>query len=196
MHLKILSLFWVICALSNIPASAANFKSLKCLRSLKSVSLPYNTETSLKDLKKQLSVFRFCNGASIHNGVQFRECKPETPKVLTLRIKQFFFEKILLRQKKKEFRVLGKQNNALLKSAIGRGAQFLRLHFQNNDIQLLAIIDQIDVVPPEEAVERWDAEQGIKSGTKPSWRIKVRLPVLIWDNPVAEKFLRDLKRRP
>lgn len=190
-------LFFVITALTSLTVGqsfAANpIGKIKCHLTLKGLSLPYKVRTDDQDFESQLNKLRRYKGRKIKNGVEFRELGIETPELLTLRIKQFFFEKILSGEKKFEFREIGDQNNALIISAMSRGARFLRLHFQNNDIQLLAVLERIEIVPASMAVEPWDKEQGIESGKKPNWRIRVRDPELIWDNPAASKFLKDLK---
>ncbi|MBI3552304.1 MAG: hypothetical protein HY077_07280 [Elusimicrobia bacterium] len=143
----------------------------------------YRPETTDEEFADQLKVFRAPAGKKISNGVAFREAGVATPEVLTLRIKRFFFEKILSGEKKFEYRATGRQNDALIAAAVVRDAKFLRLHFQDNDIQLLAVVERVDVVPGAEAAEPWDKEQGTEPGEEPHWRIALRSPTLIWDNP-------------
>ncbi|MFI5361120.1 MAG: hypothetical protein ACHQ49_04045 [Elusimicrobiota bacterium] len=149
------------------------------------VSLPSRAANALE---AELAVFRRPNGRPISNGVAFRNAGVKTPEVLTLRIKSFFLKKILSGEKKFEYRMMSSQNDALIKAANQRGAKYLRLHFQDNDIQLLAEIKKIDVVPGAQAAEPWDAEQGTEPGDAPHWRIALRSPTLIWDNPKARAY--------
>jgi len=142
---------------------------------------------------ERLQGFRQVDGKAIANGVQFRQAGAATPDVLTLRIKRFFFDKILSGEKKFEYRVRSPQNDALIEAARKRGARFLRLHFQDNDVQLLAAIDAIDVVSGKDAAEPWDAEQGLAPSDKPHWRIAISSPRLIWDNPKSRAALESLR---
>ena len=148
----------------------------------------YRPGNSGPTLQEQLAVFRGPKGKEISNGVAFRMEGIATPEVLTLRIKSFFFKKILSGEKHYEYRAVGRQNSALIEAAIKRGAKFLRLHFQDNDVQLLAEISAIDVVPGAQAAEPWDAEQGTEPGDLPQWRIALRSPELIWTNAKTRAF--------
>jgi hypothetical protein len=145
-------------------------------------SVIYELPNIAGGFQAQLQAFRDFAGQRISDGVAFRKTGVRTPQVLTFRIKRFFFEKILSGEKHFEFREVGRQNNALISAAIARGARFVRLHFQDNDIQLLAEISRIDVVTGKEAAEPWDKEQGTEPGDAAQWRVSLRNPTLLWDN--------------